>query len=92
MEPVADTVDRFTQQWLRQLPRDEFAFSAWPLVCGVSVSGRTKIQSAHDGILTVLVSSREWQAELHGLKSQYLERFHQLCPGMVSEIRFIIAP
>ncbi len=88
MEKLSTGIDRLAKDLLLQLPPAEVPLAAWPLVCGASVAARTTASSIEDGVLTVLVPSREWNAELQGLKSRYLQRLNELCPEGLKDIRF----
>jgi hypothetical protein len=76
---------------LRQFPAEQVPVEAWPFVCGAHVAGRTGAVAFADGVLSIIVPSRQWSSELSQLSSRYVEHLNRLCPQKVVALRFVVA-
>jgi predicted nucleic acid-binding Zn ribbon protein len=88
VQPISASLDKIKFDLLRQLPEAEAAREAWTLVCGSSVASKTQVTGFESGVLSIRVPSREWRAELQGLRGHYLERLAKICPAKINELRF----
>ena len=76
-------LERIVVQSLRQTPPAEAPLTAWPLVCGSSVSERTRASRFEDGVLTVEVSDAGWKQELQSLAPRYLAAINRYTAAKV---------
>ena len=92
MQPVAIGLQSIVVRSLRQAAPGETPISAWPLVCGNSVSKRTRaLVEFTDGILRVEVQDAGWRSELQTIAAQYLAILNRYVNESVKRIDFVIA-
>jgi hypothetical protein len=89
VRPISADLDKLKLELLRPLPASDAAREAWVIICGSSVAAKTGVIGLDAGVLTVKVPSREWRSELEGLRAHYLQRFAQICPVPIKDLRFI---
>jgi hypothetical protein len=77
---------------LRQAPPTEAPMMAWPLVCGSTVSERTRASQFVDGVLTVDVADPGWKHELQTLAPRYLAAINRYTAVSVLRIEFVVVP
>jgi hypothetical protein len=83
-------LEKIVVQSLRQAPATEVPLLAWPLVCGSSVSERTRALSFEDGVLTVEVADIGWKRELQTIAPRYLAAINRYTTASVLRIEFIV--
>lgn len=81
-------LERIVVQSLREAPVDEAPLAAWPLVCGSSVSDRTRATKFADGVLTVEVADLGWKKELQALSPRYVAAINRYTAAKVLRIEF----
>ncbi len=91
MQPVAIGLQSIVIRSLRQAAPGEAPILAWPLVCGNSVSKRTRALDFTDGILRVEVQDAGWRSELQTIAAQYLAILNRYVNESVKRIDFVIA-
>jgi Dna[CI] antecedent, DciA len=85
-------LERIVIQSLRQAPASEAPLMAWPLVCGSTVSERTRASGFVDGVLTVEVADPGWKHELQALAPRYLAGINRYTSASVLRIQFVAVP
>jgi predicted nucleic acid-binding Zn ribbon protein len=75
---------------LHRGPRSEAPLSAWPLVCGSVVAGRTRAMKFSERVLSIEVPDIGWKRELQNLAPRYLATLNRYSGTKVERIEFII--
>jgi predicted nucleic acid-binding Zn ribbon protein len=91
MQPVAVGLQSIVIRSLRQAVPEEAPILAWPLVCGNSVSKRTRALDFAEGVLRVEVPDKGWRAELQAIAAQYLAIINRYVSESVKRIEFVTA-
>ena len=90
MEQAGSGLEKIVAQSLRQSPAAEAPLMAWPIVCGSTVSDRTRALSFVDGLLRVEVEGQRWKAELQQLAPRYLALINRYTAQTVRKIEFVV--
>jgi predicted nucleic acid-binding Zn ribbon protein len=88
MEPLAPTLRVVAADWLKKTDPAAIPIVLWPMVCGESVSARTRASSFSDGRLAVTVPDRQWVEQLRDFVPQYLAAINEVAPVKVTSIEF----
>ena len=90
MERASAGLQKIVVDVLHRAPPEEMPMLAWPLVCGRSVSGKTKALDCIAGVLRVEVADKTWRAQLVGLVPQYLHALEKMIGPKVQRIDFVV--
>ena len=88
MESARRDLGKLAAHVLSGTDPEEAVVLAWPLVCGSAVAKRTRAESFHNGILSVLVPDIGWKSQLEEFSKQYLDGLSRLTKTDVLHIRY----
>lgn len=65
---------------------------AWPAIVGARLGERTRPQWLADGVLQVLVTGKDWRAQLEAVAKEFAERVNEAWGGLlVRQVQFAVA-
>ena len=90
MEPARAGIHKIVTDLLRQAPADQAIGVAWGLVCGRTVSEKTKALRLDDGVLRVSVPDEGWRSNLGAFAPRYVELLQPMLNQNVHSIEFVV--
>ena len=91
MDQASIGLEQLVAKSLRQLPAAEAPLMAWPIVCGSTVSERTRAFEFREGVLKVEVPDAGWKSELQSLAPQYLAAINRYTTETVRRVEFVVS-
>lgn len=68
-------------------PEDRLA-AAWPVACGSAMAARGEVTSYEDGVVTVVVSDKEWMQQMRSMSSILERELAKIAGVKVTGIHF----
>lgn len=90
MEPARAGIHKIVTELLRQVPADQAIGVAWGLVCGRTVSEKTKALRLDEGVLRVSVPDEGWRSNLGSFVPRYVELLQPMLSQNVHSIEFVV--
>jgi hypothetical protein len=90
METIAAGLEKIVASSLHRAPAGQGPVLAWPVVCGATVSERTRAMDFASGVLRVEVPDAGWRTELQRLAPQYVGVINRYVSESVKRIEFVV--